>query len=409
MKCEHCGNPLKGTENFCNSCGNKVEKKEELEKENVPVIEETVEEETKTQITERPEENNIIGNVADENTEKEDVVIPAISPEIEKEIEQAHVEEEKKAKEKEEKEQLEQEALLEPKEPQTTTEEKVLDTAVNEVKEEKKEEQATVESKEEKVQEVVKVEPIITPTIPQPALTEMSTPQKKSNVCLIITLVILFIAIGVAGAFGGYFLATSNSEPNKEEKENKDDNNNVTPTPTINLTTSVEFADETLILPDGYRYKFDSNGRLLIYNNEWQALLTELNVTYSKLVSQREYLKEAFNNKGWDVLEYDEKRISQNKYLIYDIANNGYRELAAYTAYDGTEAIAIDLTSLNQKSVDESWLEELDEIFSNKKSIDKTGPVLDEEFEGVDIQGEIDSIREIQEEIEVEHETESEE
>lgn len=418
MKCNHCGNPLKGTEKFCDSCGNKIEIVESnlevavvenptpIANEEITVVMEPQKVETKIEneetevMNEFPEFSKIENETSvlevtdeqkkniiktDENNtlvEKEEVVMPSISPEIEKEIEKAHIEEEQKAREKEIQKKEEEQAIM--NETNKNIEEAKAQNGANVAMPVLNNEIPTVQPIPTPETPVVMpmpnnaVPPQVQPAQPVQMVQPMEQPQKKSHAGLIIGMIILFIAMGVAGAVGGYFLANSDSntkpEENnkKEDNDDKDDDNEVlNPTPTTNSTISVKFLGETLSLPAEFDYQFRSNTELLIANDEWQALISDFTGTYSMILEYIEDIKAAFAGEGWEVISAKTKTYNGNDYLIYDITDGTNRQYAIYTDYTYGDLIVIDLASLNRKTIDEKWLEELSEILSSKKSGNK--------------------------------------
>jgi len=197
-----------------------------------------------------------------------------------------------------------------------------------------------------------------------------SVPPKKKNTKMIVLIVLLVLMVGAGCAFGGYMLANNNNDSAEDKKENNDENNDV-----VQSSTSVYYADTTFMLPSDYMYTYDEQG-LYISDGKWMALIQENSLPYDTIILAKEGLKVGLEQQGMAVISMNEKKIT-NEYLVISADVKGVNCLILITEIKNGKTLLIMMTDPNGTGAKESWINDIDKVLSNVKTIDRNNNYID--------------------------------
>lgn len=190
---------------------------------------------------------------------------------------------------------------------------------------------------------------------------------KKSKTGLIIFLIILIVGVLVAAGFGGYYYSQSNSDNDQEEnktedkkdkEDNKDDDNKEE-----SKTSEVYFAGSTFSIPKNIKYEISGN-QLYLSSGVWFAAIQESPYSYQVISSIKDNYIDALKVQGLNATSYEEKKIGNFKYLIYNIENDNLKMLMAFREYTTSSTLLVGISNSTNTDAKTIWLEEIDKILS---------------------------------------------
>ncbi len=351
MNCKKCGAPLNEKDAFCKKCGSLVgfdNTPSQPEKKAIPIPgsvskkeePEKKEEKKETKVEKKEEKKEerasinmdfleipkVVSNLK-ETKPKEEVKIPKEEKKEEKEIKKEEVVKEEKKEEKESKKEIAKEEKK----------------AEKEKKEEKKEEKEI--KKEEKIEEPEEIEEI-----------------KRSNIGLIIAIIIIIFLLIVSIFFGYQYIKNKKSEAEIEKTNGAQQN-----------LYRINFEGYQLDIPQDYIY-YVSGDKLYVSDsqNTWYAAIQIVEKSYEEINTNKAI--ERFRKLGYHIALAEEKNISNRKYYAVELQSGTKYALVAYSKADANHLFAF--TAYNPNfAIDYAILENISSILDSATYLGEPGTI----------------------------------